>query len=309
MGYSLNRIEGLATPFQEVHEQIVEVAPGISHPFQNQVRKLLFVLGGECRHQILGWDGPWNEVHLRPGDILVLPCRCKQRYFGVEPGSEARVQVVRLSFDPERLPPLPLGARGKATLPDADGDASAWADYCLREIRHLRAGRDAALSETLGHLRDEAERRAPGFRPRVHGLCVGLTILCARLGAAEPHTGDSPTSDRRVPAGYHVGKIKSYLRSRLHQPTHLSEVAAFVGLSEEYVARLFKSTTGLTVFEYARRLRITEAKNLLATTDDNLSEIARQTGFSSLTVFSRNFRRDAGMTPSEFRREIARQIG
>jgi AraC-like DNA-binding protein len=63
------------------------------------------------------------------------------------------------------------------------------------------------------------------------------------------------------------------------------------------------------VFEYVRRLRITEAKSRLAATDENLSEIARHTGFASLTVFSRNFTRETGMSPSEFRRQIAHQIG
>ena len=116
--------------------------------------------------------------------------------------------------------------------------------------------------------------------------------------------GNRPSS-----AGYHVGKIKTYLRERLRHPTRLAEVADFVGLSEEHVARLFKSATGLTVFEYVRRLRIAEAKSRLAATDENLSEIARHTGFSSLTVFSRNFTREEGVNPSEFRRQIAHQIG
>lgn len=311
MGYSLNQIEGLGTPFQVVHEQTVDIAPGGSHTVLNHVRKLLFVLSGECRHQVVGWDGPWNNVHLRPGDILALPHRCEQRYSGLTPGSPTRLHVVRLSFDPELLPPLALGSCPPVPrFPDADGDATAWAAFGLREIRCLRAASDAAITETLLHLRAEAEQRAPGYRPRVHGLCVGLTILFART-AGEPPGVRGLQEGHPLGAGpeYHVGKIKTYLRRNLRQPTRLSEVAAFVGLSEEYVARLFKSATGLTVFEYVRRLRIAEAKSRLAATDDNLSEIARHTGFSSLTVFSRNFTREAGLTPSEFRRQIARQIG
>jgi AraC-like DNA-binding protein len=310
MGYSLNHIASLGTPFQVVHEQIVDVAPGGSHAVRNDVRKILFVLNGECRHEVVGWKGPWGDCHLRPGDILALPHHCEQRYSPVEPRSTCRLHVVRLSFDPERLPALPLGSRPPDTPPpDADGDALAWAEFALQEIRCYRAGSDALLTETLLHLRAEAERRAPGYRPRVHGLCVGLTILFARTRAGAAGEGGGPHGEQTEGAGYHVEKIKRYLRSRLHQPTRLSDVAASVSLSAEHVARLFKSATGLTIFEYVRRLRIAEAKSLLAATDQNLSEIAYRTGFSSLTVFSRNFRREAGLTPSEFRRQIACQIG
>ena len=108
---------------------------------------------------------------------------------------------------------------------------------------------------------------------------------------------------------YHVGKIKKYLKDRLHRPTRLADVAAFAGFSEEHVARSFKRATGSTLFEYVRRQRIAEAKSRLAATDANLSQIALATGFSSLTVFSRNFSREVGLTPSEYRRQIARQIG
>jgi AraC-like DNA-binding protein len=306
MGYSLNHIADVGTPFQVVHEQVVDVAPGGFHTVRNDVRKLLFVLSGECRHQVIGWDGPWGDLTLRPGDILALPHRCEQRYSPVEPGGTCRLHVVRLSFDPERVPVLPLGSPSLARLPGTESDAVAWARFGLQEIRCHRAASDATITETLLHLRLEAERRAPGYRLRIHALCVGLTILFARTGTAM--TGGTP-AEPSTGAGYHAGKIKRYLRGRLHQQTRLADIAASVSLSEEHAARLFKSVTGVTIFEYARRLRIAEAKSLLATTDDNLSEIARRTGFSSLTVFSRNFRRETGVPPSEFRRQIARQIG
>ncbi len=308
MGYSLNHVADFGAPFQVVHEQMVDVAPNGSHPVFNNVRKFLFVLYGECFHQVVGGSGPTAKVHLRPGDVIALPHHCVQRYTGTEPGTECRLHVVRLSFDPELLPALPLGAESPAPVPGNESDALAWADYALRETYCFRPAADSGVTETLLQLRSEAEQRPPGYRLRIHGLCVGLTILVARARTQMREKGDRQNN---LPSntGYHVGKIKNYLRSRLRQPLLLAEVAAFVGLSEEHIARLFKSATGMTVFEYVRRLRIAEAKSRLAATDENLSEIARHTGFASLTVFSRNFTRETGQSPSEFRRQIARQIG
>lgn len=308
MGYSLNHISELGTPFDVVHEQIVDTAPNGSHTVANHARKLLFVLSGECRHQIVGWDGPWADTHLRPGDVFALPYHCEQRYSGIVADRASRLHVIRLSLDQDLLPALRFGGQHPVPIPDPESDAIAWAEYGLREIRCHHASGDAAITETLLHLRTEAERRLPGYRLRVHGLCVGLTILFARAGDNAPL---KPGQRDARPSGseYSVGKVKSYLRGHLQRPIRLSEVASFVGLSEEYIARRFRQTTGMTVFGYLRRLRIAEAKSLLAATDRNLSEIAQRTGYSSLTVFSRNFTRTEGMTPSEFRRQIARQIG
>ena len=70
-----------------------------------------------------------------------------------------------------------------------------------------------------------------------------------------------------------------------------------------------KQTTGTTVFGYLRRLRIERARHLLATSEYNLSQIATQTGFSSPTLFSRSFRDELGLTPSAYRKRLAREIG
>lgn len=308
MGYSLNHIVNFGSPFQVVHEQIVDVAPNSSHTVVNQVRKFLFVLYGECRHRIEGWHGPSSDVHLRPGDIIALPSLCVQRYSGVEPENGCRLHVVRLSFDPELLPPLPVGRVAEAPVPNDDSSVAEWAEFALRETRCLRNASSNVVTETLFQLRAEAEKREPGHRLRIRSLCVGLTILAARASHAA-RVVEAVAGPQASHSMYHVGKIKSYLRSRLRHQTRLAEVAHIVGLSEEHVARLFKSVTGLTVFEYVRRLRIAEAKSRLAATDENLSEIARHTGFASLTVFSRNFTRETGMSPSEYRRQIAHQIG
>ncbi|MBC8143126.1 MAG: helix-turn-helix transcriptional regulator [Armatimonadetes bacterium] len=313
MGYSLHQITGLNAPFQVVHEQVVDVAPDGFHTVANPVRKLLFVLYGECRHQIVGWNATGGDVLLKPGDIIAVPNRCVQRYSGVSDAAGCRSHVIRLSFDPELLPALPLQNHAPLLVPDEQSDLTAWADFATQKITHLPAAQNTALVETLLHLRSEAESRAPGYRLRVHGLCAALTVLFARAaylsGAKETafHPADSALHTGSV--RYHAEKIKTYLRKQLHTPIALSDVAAFVGLSNEHTARLFKAATGVTISLYTRRLRIMEAKSRIAATDANLSEIARQVGFASLTVFSRNFSLETGLSPSEFRRAVAQEIG
>jgi AraC-like DNA-binding protein len=311
VGLSLHRVENFGVPFGQVHEQIVLVPAAGCHVVRNNTRKALFVLSGECRHVLPDWAGPWGEVVLRPGAVLLLPHRCRQEYHPIRPGEPARVHVVRLALDERLLPPLPFTGRADAGAPPLppDADPTRLADACFRAVEFFRPEADSRLGETLNELREEARRQLPAYRARVYALSLSLLALLARrLGPARPGGEDAPAPGT-VAAVFHVSQAKEYLRSRLDRPVRLAEVARHVGVTEEHLARLFRQEAGVTVGEYLRRLRVEQARNYLTTTERNLGEIARQVGFSSLTVFTRNFRRETGLTPTEFRRQVAGQIG
>jgi AraC-like DNA-binding protein len=302
MGYALHSVEALGTPFWLVQEQVVIVPPGGCHPVRNTSRKLLLVIGGECRHQVLGQTGPGSDVVLRAGDCLALPHRCEQRYLGVDAQRGSRLHVIRLAYDPEVLPMLSPTHRAVAL--EEPSSLAQLADSCLQELRYFSTREAEPLQETLRQLTDELSRTEPDARQRLHALCASLTVLFVRLVR-----GRSAAPEDTTPSDYLVSQTKVLLRQRLAEPVRLTELADAVGVSEEHLARRFKQTTGTTVFSYLRRLRIEHARHLLATSEANLSQIATQTGFSSPTLFSRSFRDESGLTPSAYRKRLAKEIG
>jgi AraC-like DNA-binding protein len=303
VGYALHSFEELEPPFWLVQEQVVIVPPGGCHPVRNTSRKLLLVIGGECRHEVIGHTGPGSDVILREGDCLALPHRCEQRYRGVDTERGSRLHVVRLAYDPALLPMLSLASR-PARLAEEPTTLTALAESCLQELRYFSAREAQSLQETLLQLTNELSRTEPDARQRLHALCASLTVLFARLVRGERvASGDSAPSD------YLVSQTKVLLRTCLAEPVRLAELAAAVGVSEEHLARRFKQTTGTTVFGYLRRLRIERAKHYLATSEQNLSQIAVRVGFSSPTLFGRSFRDETGLTPSAYRKRLAREIG
>lgn len=72
-------------------------------------------------------------------------------------------------------------------------------------------------------------------------------------------------------------------------------------LSPAYMGRLFKEHTGKTVGEYIRAVRIENAKRLLRTTSVPVGSVALNVGFSDINYFARLFRREVGMSPTEYR--------
>lgn len=97
--------------------------------------------------------------------------------------------------------------------------------------------------------------------------------------------------------------VLDYIEHHLDRDLSLKILAEMAGLSPYYFHRLFKEKTGETLYRYVRRKRLEYAAHLLEQ-DPTLSmeEIAEKTGFSSSFVFSRNFKKYFGLTPSTFRK-------
>ena len=99
-----------------------------------------------------------------------------------------------------------------------------------------------------------------------------------------------------------VTKACGYIRARaLVDDINLAEVARHCGVSEGHLSRIFHHATGLTFREYLSQIRIGRAKSLLIHSGKNVTEIAYESGFQSLSQFHRAFRKIHGTTPGEMR--------
>lgn len=96
--------------------------------------------------------------------------------------------------------------------------------------------------------------------------------------------------------------ISNYINEHFAENLTLEEVASLAGFSKYHFTRLFKQYADTSFYKYLNQKRIAHAKNLLL--DPNLSviEVALQSGFSSLSAFTRMFRIMNNCTPTEFRK-------
>ena len=105
-------------------------------------------------------------------------------------------------------------------------------------------------------------------------------------------------------------KTLNHIHDRFKEPLTLTDMAAMSGASETYFCRLFKHETGQTFLDYLNSLRIESACVLLRDTTNNALEICYEVGFNDYTHFGRQFKKNIGMSPAEFRRrkQQTRQI-
>jgi AraC-like DNA-binding protein len=83
----------------------------------------------------------------------------------------------------------------------------------------------------------------------------------------------------------------------------LKEIADAIGVSKSYLSRIFHSEVGISVWEYLSRYRVLKARELLALTDESITDIAARVGFEDVGYFGRVFRRWAGHSPRSFRQQ------
>ncbi len=89
-----------------------------------------------------------------------------------------------------------------------------------------------------------------------------------------------------------------------HEPWPVLRLAAVSGVSAAHFARSFKAAFGMPPHRYLLSRRIERAKALLRDTDAAITEIAFQTGWTSLGTFGRVFRDVTGESPSDFRGQV-----
>ncbi|WP_051207312.1 response regulator transcription factor [Butyrivibrio sp. AE3006] len=105
-----------------------------------------------------------------------------------------------------------------------------------------------------------------------------------------------------------IDDIISYTDRNYMQPLTLEELAAEFGYNSGYLGRLFTRTTGTGYNYYLNECRIKKAKEFLSGGKYKVYEVAQMVGYSDVDYFGKKFRKHAGMTPAEFRKQSINEI-
>ena len=125
------------------------------------------------------------------------------------------------------------------------------------------------------------------------GTAERLTVMLCRRSSENLI---SPAAKNRIAAAA-VDCINRGYSSRMT----VQSTAEQLGVSPNYLGKVFCESMNMTFSEYLRRVRLIFALNRIINTDDTLQRIALESGFSSPSVFTREFRKYYGKSPTELR--------
>ena len=99
-------------------------------------------------------------------------------------------------------------------------------------------------------------------------------------------------------------RIAQYLRQHAREPFSAAKLEKAFFLSYKHMAAVFKKSRGQTMHEFHQHLRMEEGARLLRETLLPVGEISEQLGFADQLYFSRCFHGFAGVSPTEYRRQV-----
>jgi AraC family transcriptional regulator len=112
----------------------------------------------------------------------------------------------------------------------------------------------------------------------------------------------SPRTRANSEYAQRINRVIDYLRGNLDRQVKLKELARVACLSEFHFHRIFGAVSGETLNNFTNRLRLEKAARLLRYSDQSVTDVAFDCGFSSSATFSRAFRSGYDTSPSQFRK-------
>lgn len=203
-----------------------------------------------------------RALHVKKGDLIFLPEGANYIVQDIEAGECYAVNFKLL--ERETLSPFVFHTKSTGRYLDLFSDAE-------RIFREMKAG------------------YLIGVKARLYALIAMLTEEY-RIGYLPQRTRArlSPALDR-IHASY------------AEETVEIDALAALCGMKSSYFRRLFLRSLGVSPVKYINSLRLARAKQLLLESEYSVERIGEMAGFRNLCYFHRFFKKEVGMTPTEYR--------
>ena len=147
--------------------------------------------------------------------------------------------------------------------------------------KYMYSGRDDYLPELMGL------GTADGIREWFMGK---ITSACRNVIAKKEEKSNDV-----------IKTARKYIDDNFAKDISLDDVSRRVNISPYYFSKIFKDELGLNFIEYLTSVRIEKAKELLTESDMSMKEICGACGYTDPNYFSRSFKKNVGVTPTEYK--------
>jgi AraC family transcriptional regulator len=255
------------------------IVPAVPEPV------IVWILSGAVVLEERELGGAWTASQIGAGDFFLTmsptPYELRWRATSPEPFEPMHVYLS-----------LPLYERARR---EVWGEAAP-----ARPLREVSGQNDPVLSTFLGHLRNELIASHPTSTLFVQGIAQSLAVYLVRN-----YTDTLARPIRHHRAGlsaFTLRKVTDLMEHRLATGIDLDRLARAAGMSAFHFSRQFKEATGFSPSRYFIRMRMSKARLLLRETRRSVVDVGLAVGYSSPSHFAHVFRREVGVSPTDYRR-------
>jgi len=138
----------------------------------------------------------------------------------------------------------------------------------------------------------------------VRAALAGQAIAGKRIVIGPGHVITRRSSDALAIEDPLVARAVRWIREHAQRALTVPSVARAAATSRRRLERRFHVVLGRTVVQEIRRVRVETAKHLLSTTNQDLTHIAKLSGFTNAALLNVAFRREVGVPPGAYRRRM-----
>ncbi len=253
----------------------------------HEYSELVIVLGGRSTHRTDVEDYPIAE-----GDVFVINRPHRHGF----PDPE-RLELCNVQFDPRRFF---AGERGLGEMMGFHAlfhlEPRWKQSRRFRQRLRLSPAELAGTRALLRQIESEFRGRNEGRETAVRSLFLLLASRLSRLYAEARRKAPTPVA--------RLASAMAYARTHLSEPLRVGTLAAITRLSPSQFQRAFRKAYDTSPVRKITELRIDEARELLRDPARDIGSVARETGFSSASFFSTQFKRWTGLSPREYRKSV-----
>jgi AraC-like DNA-binding protein len=248
--------------------------------------EIIIILKGNSIHSVEG-----NEYIASAGDIFVL-----QGYQAHAFKDASNLEIVNVMFDTIAQPDL-LDEDALKKIPGYNALFILEPQYRNRHhFKHiLRLNRKdlARIEFIINTMFLEQNSREPGYDVIIKNKLEELVIHLSREY--------SKLKSREAISLLRIGSIIDYLENNYSKEISLEFLAEMSYMSVRNFQRVFKKATGQSPIDYLIHIRLEKAKQMLRESNEQVADIAIQSGFNEYNYFSRKFKNAIGISPLKYR--------
>lgn len=134
-------------------------------------------------------------------------------------------------------------------------------------------------------------------------LRAGLNIMMIQFHRQTVENKGLPTTKAAVADTSIYMQFQTMLQRRVRENLSVQQYAESLGVSQSHLSEQVKKAVGRSVSSLIHEAQVQEAKRLLLNTELNVAEIAEKMNFQDAAYFCRSFKREAGISPGQYRAE------
>ena len=230
-------------------------------------------------------DASDQSYHLLPGEILIIPSGEMHALYAPETGKRFIFQ-----FDVSGISQM----KGYTSI-------QSLMTSCLHITKLSFPQIYGDIYQILIQIRNEYFSSNEFRELAIYSHLINLFVSIGRNHINDMDLFPNTKSHKQQEYLQKFNDVLDYIDSHYTEELTLDDIADFSGFSKYHFTRLFKQYTDSTFYDYLSFRRIKSAEELLAKPELSITEIALQSGFSSISTFNRIFKQKKGCTPSEYR--------